>query len=303
MRLTPQLFALPPAFTSKIRHDDRGGEQSLHGTSSDVVSRPFRATVSNADVRPDLHLPPVTSDDSRILPVELPLEQTGFITVRNLDKLMKYVPPVVETAKAHGGGYVGVKLGVKEDTAGSEQADAVDLSPVLEFPSVEAAKTWIDSDEYRAIKPIRTENSTGMVAMFAANMLPAGFDTSTFGAYLSTIKKFKSPEDKARFAEAYPPLLKANNAKFGATMIARVPMRGDGSDALLYSENCEDMHLAVLIGFPTYEGAVAYLSDPEFGIAQTQCRLDTMVGPLAVVKATSRADGPFPQYSGVPHER
>jgi uncharacterized protein (DUF1330 family) len=134
-------------------------------------------------------------------------------------------------------------------------------------------------------------------------MLPAKFDTSKFGAYISTLKSFKSPEDKAKFAETYPPLLKANNAKFGATMIARVPMRGDGSDALLYSENCEDMHLAVLIGFPTYQGAVAYLSDPEFGMAQTKCRLDTMVGPLAVVKATSQADGPFPQYSGVPHER
>ena len=220
-----------------------------------------------------------------------------------MDGLMPYIPPVVEIAKAHGGGYVGVKLGVKEDVSGSEQADAVDISPVLEFPSADAAMTWINSDEYRAIKPIRTDNSTGPVAMFTANMLPAGFDTSKFGAYLSTLKSFKSPEAKAKFAEAYPPLLKANNAKFGATMIARVPMRGDGSDALLYSENCEDMHLAVLIGFPTYEGAVAYLSDPEFGMAQTKCRLDTMVGPLAVVKATSQADGPFPQYSGVPHER
>ena len=221
-----------------------------------------------------------------------------------MDGLMPYIPPVVEIAKAHGGGYVGVKLGVKEDVAGSEQADGVDISPVLEFPSADAAMTWINSDEYRAIKPIRTDNSTGPVAMFTANMLPAaGFDTSKFGAYLSTLKSFKSPEDKAKFAETYPPLLKANNAKFGATMIARVPMRGDGSDALLYSENCEDVHLALLIGFPTYEGAVAYLSDPEFGMAQTKCRLDTMVGPLAVVKATSQADGPFPQYSGVPHER
>ena len=63
---------------------------------------------------------------------------------------MKYVPPVVETAKAHGGGYVGVKRGVKEDTAGSEQADAVDLAPVLEFPSVDAAMAAADAAEKTA---------------------------------------------------------------------------------------------------------------------------------------------------------
>ena len=231
------------------------------------------------------------------------LEQTGFLTVRNMDGLMKHVPPVVDNLKAHGAGYVGVKLGVKADSAGSEQAEDVDLAPVLEFPSVESAKTWLNSDEYKAIKPLRTDNSTGPIAMFSANMLPENFDTATFGAYLSTLKKFKSPEDKAKFAQTYPPLLKANNAKFGATMIARVPMRGEGSEALLYSENCEDLNLAVLIGFPTYESAVDYLTDSEFGMAQTRCRIDTMFGPLAAVKATSKADGPFPQYSGVPHER
>ena len=65
-----------------------------------------------------------------------------------MDGLMPYIPPVVETAKAHGGGYVGVKLGVKEDILGSEQADAVDISPVLGFPSADAAMTWINSERH-----------------------------------------------------------------------------------------------------------------------------------------------------------
>jgi uncharacterized protein (DUF1330 family) len=230
-------------------------------------------------------------------------KQTGFVTLDNAEGFMKYVPSVVETLKAHGGGYVGVKKGVKEDTKGSEQAESVDLSPVLEFPSVENALNWLNSDEYKEIKSIRTDNSTGPIAMFKANMLPQDFDTKSFGAYLSTVKKFKSPEDKNSFAEVYPPLLRGNNQKFGATMIARVPLRGEGSEAVLYSEHCEDLDLVVLIGFPTYDGAVEYLTDSEFGVKQTKCRIDTMVGPLAAIKATSKMDGPFPQYSGVPHER
>ncbi|MCA8950201.1 MAG: DUF1330 domain-containing protein, partial [Planctomycetes bacterium] len=32
---------------------------------------------------------------------------------------------------------------------------------IVEFPSMQAAKTWYDSDEYQAILPYRTANSTG----------------------------------------------------------------------------------------------------------------------------------------------
>ena len=55
--------------------------------------------------------------------------------------------------------------------------------------------------------------------------------------------------------------MKANNAKFGATMIARVPFRGDGSEAVLYQEQCDAYDFAVLIGFSTYENAVEYIND------------------------------------------
>jgi len=109
--------------------------------------------------------------------------------------------------------------------------------------------------------------------------------------------------DKERFQAEYPPLMKANNAKFNATMIARVPFRGEGSEKMVAQENCDAYDFAVLIGFQTIEDAVKYLRDEEFGAKQTAVRVATTTGPLAAIKATNKTDGPFPQYSGVPHDR
>ena len=221
------------------------------------------------------------------------------MTLKNKEPFMKYPPAVAQMLKAHGGGYVGVKPGMKDDTVGTEDAGAVDLAPVLELPSRAAATKWLNSDEYLAVKPSRTENSSGPIAIFEANLLPPDADTAAFGAYISTIKKFT---DKETFAEKYPPLMKANNAKFGATMIARVPFRGEGSEHVVYQEQCEEYDFAVLMGFPTYENAVEYLNDGEFGAQQTAVRRATTAGPLAAIKATSETMG-IPQHTGVPPVR
>jgi len=201
---------------------------------------------------------------------------------------------VCEQLKARGAGYVGIKVGVKEDARGSEECGDVDLSPVLEFPSKEAALDFFGSDEYAAVKPLRTENLHFRLAAFEANLLPEGADTSKFGAYLATIKKMNDAET---FNAEYPPLMKANNAKFNATMIARHSI-----DDVIFHENCEDYSFVVLIGFPTYEDAVAYVHDEEFGAKQTAVRTKCTTGPLAVINCTNKTDAQ-PQYTGVPHDR
>jgi uncharacterized protein (DUF1330 family) len=94
------------------------------------------------------------------------------VTLTNKEPFMKYSPAVAQMLKAHGGGYVGVKPGVKDDPVGSEDARDVDLAPVLELPSRAATTAWLNSDEYLAVKPFRTENSSGPIAMFEANLLP-----------------------------------------------------------------------------------------------------------------------------------
>ena len=211
----------------------------------------------------------------------------------------KAYPPLVAPMMAkYGGGYVGVKLGVSEDARGSELCEAVDIAPVLEFPKRDKCFEFLTSDEYAKIAPLRTDNSDFSLLAMDANLLPENFDTSTFGAYLVTMKKFTDP---ATFKEQYPPLLKANNEKFNATMIARVAFKDD--PALILSVGCEAYDFAVVIGFDSVDKAVEYIHDEEFGAKQTAIRLACTTGPLTVIKATSKIDGPFPQYTGTPHDR
>ncbi len=43
---------------------------------------------------------------------------------------------------------------------------------IVEFPSMEAAKTWYESDEYQAILPLRTKSTTGTVFMVEGFSMP-----------------------------------------------------------------------------------------------------------------------------------
>lgn len=45
---------------------------------------------------------------------------------------------------------------------------------VIEFASMEAAKTWYESASYQAIKPLRTASTTGWVLISPAFELPTG---------------------------------------------------------------------------------------------------------------------------------
>ena len=141
-----------------------------------------------------------------------------------------------------------------------------------------SAKTWINSDEYRAIKPIRTDNSTGPVAMFAANMLPDGFDTSTFGAYISTIKKFKSPRTRrnrrrvSSAAKGEQRQVRRHDDRARAHARRRVrclavlrELRGHAPRGAHRLSTCE--------------GAVAYLSDPSLGLRKPSAGLTRWSGP------------------------
>lgn len=211
-----------------------------------------------------------------------------------------YPPLVAPMMKKYGGGYVAIKMGVSEDARGSEQAEAYDLAPVLEFPDRETLSTFFTSDEYAAIAPLRVENSDFSLVAFEANLLPDGFDTSAFGAYLLTLKKMTDP---AKFKEQYPPLMKSNNEKFSAQMIARVGMDPALDPATIMSVGCQGFDFAVLIGFRSYEDAVNYIHDEEFGAQQTCVRKESTSGPLTIVNAANKTDGPFPQYTGTPHDR
>ena len=80
------------------------------------------------------------------------------LEIGNLEEMNPYVERVHSTIEAHGGRYLvrGGRAQVQEGGLGDYPTKVI-----VEFPSMQAAKTWYDSDEYQAILPYRTANSTG----------------------------------------------------------------------------------------------------------------------------------------------
>lgn len=78
------------------------------------------------------------------------------LDIMNWEAMAPYIDAVEETVTAHGGKYL-VRLGETEVVEGN--LGEYPLKVVAEFPSMDAAKGWYNSEEYQAILPYRTENS------------------------------------------------------------------------------------------------------------------------------------------------
>lgn len=76
------------------------------------------------------------------------------IEVTNADEYMKYASQTVACAEKFGGTFL-VKGGAAEWIEGSGS----DRNVIIQFDSVQAAKTFYNSDEYQAILPIALNNS------------------------------------------------------------------------------------------------------------------------------------------------
>ena len=125
----PHTLELPISFA---KHGRR--QQSCHRASRSI--RAFLPTsLRSRGVRRAIHERVSRCRKPNLTRRRVPLPQTGFVTLTNKEPFMKYPPAVAQMLKAHGGGYVGVKPGVKDDAVGSEDARDVDLAPVLELPS------------------------------------------------------------------------------------------------------------------------------------------------------------------------
>ncbi|MEA2332008.1 MAG: hypothetical protein QOH58_2146 [Thermoleophilaceae bacterium] len=80
--------------------------------------------------------------------------------VTNPDAFQGYGPAVVPTIMAHGG----------EIVVADYESEALDGEPapttvVIRFESKEAARAWLESPEYEAIKHLRTDNTEGTTAV------------------------------------------------------------------------------------------------------------------------------------------
>lgn len=93
----------------------------------------------------------------------------GLIDVQDPDAYVKYAQNAPATIAQYGGRYV-IRNGVKHELEGTPPGERW---VVLEFPSVERAKRWFDSEEYQAIRPIRTNASTGKLFIIEGYDAPA----------------------------------------------------------------------------------------------------------------------------------
>ena len=78
------------------------------------------------------------------------------ITVNNLERYEDYkklAPPAIET---YGGKYL-ARGGRAEKLEGNWEPDRI---VILEFESVETAKKWLDSTEYREARELRHQNAS-----------------------------------------------------------------------------------------------------------------------------------------------
>ena len=77
----------------------------------------------------------------------------------NAEKAQEYGRQVASTIQKYGGRYL-ARGGQVEVAEGDWRPGYV---AIVEFPSLEQAKCWYDSDEYRQIKPLRVENADSQI--------------------------------------------------------------------------------------------------------------------------------------------
>lgn len=89
--------------------------------------------------------------------------------IHDAEMWTKYVQLAVPNILAAGGK---ILTATPEFTAVEGQPQQVGV--VLEFASMGAVKTWYESASYQAIKPLRTESTTGWVVLSPEFTLPTG---------------------------------------------------------------------------------------------------------------------------------
>jgi uncharacterized protein (DUF1330 family) len=94
------------------------------------------------------------------------------LEVTDEEKMEKYRGSVLSTVERYGGRYLTV--GGKCDVV---EGDWQPVFPVIiEFPSLEQAHRWYDSDEYRDLKALRLAATKGNAVIIEGNEFPGRAD-------------------------------------------------------------------------------------------------------------------------------
>ena len=94
--------------------------------------------------------------------------------------IVEYLEKIESTMEPFGGRFV-FHGGEKDVVEGSWGQDLI----LIEFPDLDAVRSWWDSPEYRAIKRLRTDHMVADIALFEA--LPAGYRAAETAAKLKKL--------------------------------------------------------------------------------------------------------------------
>jgi uncharacterized protein (DUF1330 family) len=162
----------------------------------------------------------------------------------------KKVPP---TLAPFGGSYFMKALPISSAALVEEGlAKAMTLAVVLRFPSAEKALGWKKSEAYQAILPVRLETSTGPLVIVEGlgneDKVEGGV-----GAVLMAFVKVSDMENFKQYAGSVPKTLEPFSGQYLAKAL---PI----SAAAKFAERttAEDFTLAVMLGFPSVEKALAW---------------------------------------------
>jgi uncharacterized protein (DUF1330 family) len=90
------------------------------------------------------------------------------MSVHNLDMYREYATAVMSTIGGGGG-----RLLAANDVEAVEGVPAQPRVVIGEFPSLEAAKAWYESEAYQAIKHLRIDATTSVLFMVEGATMPA----------------------------------------------------------------------------------------------------------------------------------
>ena len=195
-------------------------------------------------------------------------------------KFAEYPPLVQATLDPFDGRFIIKSMMAKPASEGgpafAERSTAEDytVGVSLEFPTLEKALEWKNSEAYQNIIKMRTDNSVGplIICDGTGKVVEGGS-----GAYCLAFVKATDP----KFGE-YPPLVQATLDPFGGQFLAKSMMAkpaSEGGPAFAERSTAEDYTVCVVIGFPSVEKLHQWHDSPDYqGIINM--RLDNSIGPL-----------------------
>ena len=102
----------------------------------------------------------------------MPVYIIAQMQVHDIETYREYAAKVPPMVAAFGG-----KILAASDTAEVlESTQPYPRTVLLEFPNMEAARAWYESDEYQAILPLRLKSTTGTVFMIEGFPRPEATD-------------------------------------------------------------------------------------------------------------------------------